>query len=125
MNKDRIQIDGVWYVREKEMPETKMEILKSKSIATENKKYYFEATMGEREDGTFYTDFDIEFTDKRGGSRADGNWKTEFWDNMNFFRGCLRRDAESLEELRKSVCEEGVEEFIAFLKILEKEGWLY
>lgn len=121
MNKDRILIDGVWYVREQNIP-INIEVTRAKSITTENHKYCFEATKIEREDGTYYDGFDIEFVDKRPpGGKA--NWKTEYWDHMGFFKGCLDRNDESLTELRKYVCEDGVEEFIAFLKVLDKEGW--
>lgn len=123
MTKDRIQIDGVWYVREQQVP-IKIEVVKSKSITTENHKYCFEATKVEKKDGTYCIDFDIEFTDKREGSKADGKWKTDYWDHMGFFRGCLEHNDESLNELACHMCEEGVEEFIAFLKVLDKEGWI-
>lgn len=122
MIKDRILIDGVWYVREQKTP-IKIEITRSKSIMTESHKYCFEATKIEREDGTYYGGFDIEFTDKRPeGGKA--NWKTEYWDHMGFFRGCLEHNEESLNELACHMCEQGLEEFIAFLKVLDKEGWI-
>ena len=44
---------------------------------------------------------------------------------MGFFKGCLERERneESLNELACHMCEEGLEEFIAFLKVLDEEGW--
>lgn len=122
MNKDRIQIDGVWYVREQQAPK-KIDVTKFKGIVTESDKYCFEATLIEREDGTYFNDFDVKFTDKRKERTKDGNWKTDDWDNMTFFRGCLKRNPESLGMLKMDVCEQGVEEFIALLNILDEEGW--
>jgi hypothetical protein len=120
---DRIQINGVWYVREQEaaLPEVKINVTRSESRIIENDKYCFEAIRLERSEvpGTFYEDIDIKFTDKR-----EKPWKEDYWDNPAWMRGVLINDPESLGHLRESVCLQGEAEFKAFLKVLKEDGWL-
>jgi hypothetical protein len=128
---NRIQINGVWYVMETpehknpisyEIDEDKLTY--SESCVYENDKYCFEATriFQEYDLGKFYGDvLDIEFTDKRGGK---GNWITEQWDSIYWLNGVLERNIHSIETLRESMCHEGVETFISFLKVLKNKGWL-
>jgi hypothetical protein len=128
---NRIQINGVWYVKEDQTPTTvspyeidEDKLTYSESCVYENDKYCFEATriFQEYDLGKFYGDIlDIEFTDKRGGKN---NWITEQWDNIQWLNGVLERNHDSIETLRESMCFEGVETFILFLKILERKGWL-
>jgi hypothetical protein len=128
---NRIQINGVWYVMEGQTPTTALsyeidedKLTYSESCVYENDKYCFEATriFQEYDLGKFYGDvLDIEFTDKRGGK---GNWITEQWDSIYWLNGVLERNPDSIETLRESMCHEGVETFISFLKILKNKGWL-
>jgi len=128
---NRIQINGVWYVKEDQTPTTASpyeidedKLTYSESCVYENDKYCFEATriFQEYDLGKFYGDvLDIEFTDKRGGK---GNWITEQWDNIIWCNFVLERNHHSIETLRESMCFEGVETFISFLKILKNKGWL-
>ena len=128
---NRIQINGVWYVKEGQTPTTALsyeidedKLTYSESCVYENDKYCFEATriFQEYDLGKFYGDvLDIEFTDKRGGK---GNWITEQWDSIYWLNGVLERNHDSIETLRESMCFEGVETFISFLKILKNKGWL-
>jgi hypothetical protein len=128
---NRIQINGVWYVMEGQTPTTALsyEIDEDKltyleSCVYENEKYCFEATRIYKDFDSyiFYTDIlDIEFTDKRGGK---DNWITEQWDSIYWLNGVLERNSDSIETLRESMCHEGVETFIFFLKILKNKGWL-
>lgn len=120
---DRIQVNGVWYVREQEeqSPEVEIHIMRSESRSIESDKYFFEAIRSERPDapGTYFEYIDIKFTDKR-----ERSWKEDFWDNNAWFRGVLINDPESIEHLKDSVCLQGEAEFKAFLKELKQEGWL-
>jgi hypothetical protein len=128
---NRIQINGVWYVMEDQTPTTALsyeidedKLTYAESCVYENDKYCFEATriFQEYDLGKFYGDvLDIEFTDKRKGK---GNWITEQWDSMYWFNCVLERNHDSIETLRESMCFEGVETFISFLKILKNKGWL-
>jgi uncharacterized protein YegJ (DUF2314 family) len=120
---DRIQVNGVWYVREQEeqSPEVEINIMRSEARSIESDKYFFEAIRLERPDapGTYFEDIDIKLTDKR-----ERPWKEDFWDNNAWFRGVLINDPESMKHLRESVCLQGEAEFKAFLKELKREGWI-
>ena len=117
---NRIQIDGVWYVREQQEPEVQLSITRFKGMVTESDKYCFEAALIKDDDvpGKYYDGVDIEFTDKR--SRP---WKVEQWENNTWMNGVLDNNPESLSEL-DHICSQGIAEFKAFLKVLKKEGWL-
>ena len=117
---DRIQIDGVWYVREQQEPEVEINIIRSESRIIESDKYCFNASRLERSDapGTYYDGIDIEFTDKRSKP-----WKTDSWDNNAWMHGVLDNDPESLSAL-DHLCPQGIAELKAFLKVLKEEGWL-
>ena len=120
---DRIQVNGVWYVREQEdtAPEVKIDIIRSEARTIESDQYCFEAIRLERKDapGTYFEDIDIKFTDKR-----EKPWKEDYWDNNAWLRGVLINDPESLGHLKESVCLQGEAEFKTFLKELRKEGWI-
>lgn len=119
----RIQVNGVWYVREQEdtTPEVEINIIRTEARTIESDKYVFEAVRLERSDapGTYFDGIDINFTDKR-----ERPWKEEYWDNNAWMRGVLINNPESLENLRESVCLQGEAELKAFLKELKEEGWL-
>jgi hypothetical protein len=123
---DRIQINGVWYKREEDSIEetesTFWDVTTYIGKVAESKLYVFKAEKIYRDEngGGLLSGVDIEFTDKR----TLGNWKTEYWDNDTWMRGVLNDGIDALEELRKSVCEQGEKEFKEFLTILQKEGWL-
>ena len=120
---DRIQVNGVWYVREQEdtAPEVEIDIIRSEARTIESDKYCFEAIRLERKDapGTYFDGIDINFTDKR-----EKPWKEDYWDNSAWLRGVLINDPESLGHLKESVCLQGEAEFKTFLKELKQEGWL-
>ena len=65
----RIQVNGVWYVREQEdtTPEVEINIIRTEARTIESDKYVFEAVRLERSDapGTYFDGIDINFTDKR------------------------------------------------------------
>jgi hypothetical protein len=64
---------------------------------------------------------DIEVTDKTNGR----DWTTEYWDSEFFLRGCYERNPESIETLKESLNDTGVENFIAFLQHTVDNGWLH
>jgi hypothetical protein len=64
---------------------------------------------------------DIEVTDKTKGK----DWTTEYWDSEFFLRGCYERNPESIETLKESLNDAGVENFIAFLQHTVDNGWLH
>jgi len=126
MNKDRIQINGEWYVKESNVTTTpkKVEIEDSditwtKGALYETDEYCWEATKIYKEDGSLYSGLDIKFTDKM----ADP-FEEQHWDNNLWMRGVLENNTESLEEARDVMDEEGVAYFQAFLAKLRNEFWI-
>ena len=121
--KDRIQIDGVWYVRETE-PEPETEFLDVKihtslSAHYENEDYSWEAIRTYKDDNeTFYEGFDIKFTDKNTKP-----WKEEYWDNSTWFQSVYENDLDSIKETLEEMNENGIKHFRSFLNELNKLGW--
>jgi len=125
---ERIQINGVWYV--KEQPDVKPEphsvdVIHTQSIIYEDQDYCFEAVMSiNPETGQPLYDeigMSVKVTDKTKGNP----WKELFWDHEGFFIGCYERKPESIESLKESLNQAGVENFIAFLQHTMDAGWLY
>jgi hypothetical protein len=129
---DRIQINGVWYKREEEsrtekvlVPLNREDVTVCKTLTYETKDFCFTAIKLEKsgpfEEGEFYDDIDIEFTDKRVKP-----WKEEFWDNINWIKGVLQDDPESIKHLyaENNMTESDVSTLRSFLLFLSMRGWL-
>ncbi len=124
MMQDRIEINGVWYIREdlaNKEEEEDFELNFYQGAVHEDDKYCWEATRLYKTDleSSFYDDIDIKFTDKRVKP-----WKEEHWDSNQWFKEVMNNDSEALEELSKDLCSSGVKTFRLFLNKLEEEGWL-
>jgi hypothetical protein len=119
--KDRIERDGVWYVREDQTKQQDVEFdfISFDGRVYESGLYCFEVTKLHKDDGTLYPGCSIEFTDKRVKP-----FKNEFWDNENWFLGVLNKDPVSIKSLEVTCCEQGVKEFEYVLNDLVKVGWL-
>jgi hypothetical protein len=119
---DRIKINGVWYIREDlSNKEEDIELYYSVDITYEDDKYVFVASRLSRNEEltSFYEYIDIKFTDKRVKP-----WKEEHWDNNVWMRGVLTNDSESMEDIRKSMCDNGIKTFRLFLNKLKERAWL-
>jgi len=120
---DRIEINGVWYIRE-DLSNNQVEDLElsfSLQALYENDKYCWEATRlykGDDRSG-FYEDIDIKFTDKR-----EKPFKEEHWDNNAWMKHVMNNDPESMIEAKESMCDDGIKTFQLFLNKLKEEGWL-
>ncbi len=117
MSKERIQINGVWYVQE-EQP-IQLDIAEFIGLVYENDKYCFEATQLVKNKDEYYPGVDVEFIDKRTKP-----WKEEYWDNESWLIGVYENNPESMPEARESMCEEGIKVFQAFIKVLIDKGWI-
>jgi hypothetical protein len=103
---DRIQINGEWYVREqpdaeleavlhpfrKEIkPLNREDVTAFKGFVYETDKFCYEVTIiaksGLFEEGEYYDNIDIKFTDKRIKP-----WVEDHWDSMDWFRGVLENN---------------------------------
>jgi len=116
--KDRIEINGVWYVREdKPKPEYNFRITDTESMILETSTSCFEMTVLK----DYNYDPSIQYTDKTVGEF--GAWKNEFWDSEAWMKGVLENNPESLQELPNLTDED-----LAALQYLIKEaverGWL-
>ena len=125
---DRIQINGVWYVKEQPDPKPEphsVEVAHYQSIVYEDSDYCFTARMliNPETQQPKYTiiGMDIEVVDKTKGK----DWTTEYWDSEFFLRGCYERNPESIETLKESLNDTGIENFIAFLQHTVDNGWLH
>ena len=118
---DRIQINGTWYVKEQPdavVEERQVEVFEYKCLVYEDQRFCFEATIDIADSGILDS---IKVIDKRVKP-----WKEDTWDSLHFFRGCLERKSDSLLSLRgeSGFSDDDVENFIAFLKEIQKRGWL-
>lgn len=119
--KDRIEINGVWYVKEDQTKQQDVEFdfTTYDGRVYESSLYCFEVTRTHADDGTPYPGCTVEFTDKRVKP-----FKKDDWDNENWFLGVLDENPASMESLEEKCCEQGVREFKHILNNLIKDGWL-
>ena len=101
--KDRIEINGVWYIKETNSTPTltpKLEPSVSfEGLVFESDLYCFEATRLRDDDGEFYDkQCDIKFTDKNLKDT-----EPEYWDNSGWMVEFLKNDPEAIEEAEKSL----------------------
>ena len=120
MNKDRIQIDGVWYVREDNIEDEpiKLEVVETQGYLVENTNFSYEATRIGNDEGGYYEGVDIQVTDKRSKP-----WKEDNWDNNNWMRGVLEYDPVSWKEL-PDLGSEDIKFLMAFLQHLKDKEWI-
>ena len=133
---NRIQINGIWYVREEsskpsntEVKFDKEEVTNTRSCIYETDKYCWEASILVEEDDvlkcrTFGAKVNylltIKFTDKLTESS-----KEDYWDSMDWFEGVIENNPESLKEFDGVMDEESIKIFQKFLEYLKNDlGWL-
>jgi hypothetical protein len=117
---NRIEINGVWYVKEdkpNKLDLTEKDVTFSKSCVYETGDYCWEATLISKDNGKEFYSVEIEFTDKKIN-------KTEYWDNPLWLNEILDGNKKEIEEAKKDMSDQGLEDFTAFLKFLRKENWL-
>lgn len=130
MEKDRIQIDGVWYVKETTKPMTEPErmtiideadVTRSLARVWENDEWAFDAKILLEPDGTAledtWGDCWVQITDKDTGKEYD-------IDNPRWMLGVLEGDTLSMREANKMMTPEGIMLFRGFLLLLIRNGWL-
>jgi len=116
---DRVEINGIWYVKENQQEESiQLDPTNYHGCVVENDEFCIEATKTLKDDGSYYNHIDIKFTDK--GSKP---WKEEDWDHPAWMRGVLDNNPESLNEL-PDIGPKGVKYLQAFLKHLKDKEWL-
>ena len=109
--KDRILIDGVWYIREHS--DEDLDITEFEGLVYEDTKAVFEATRIKDDNGNFYPDYDIKYTDKR-----EKPWKDDIWDNTTWFTLILKGDEEAVASALEIMDKETFHKLKDFLKYI-------
>ena len=130
--KDRIQVDGVWYVRENiTLPILEInpnEVTNTLGCIWESDNWCFQATAILREEAVDLTDIfttiiDIVITDKRNSDRD--KWiEHDAVDNSTWFIGVYEGNPESMPEAEEMMDEQGIAEFRGFIGHLIGKGWI-
>ena len=128
---NKIQINGVWYVREDSIApttNTKEQVFNPDNVTHfeacvyETDDYCWEASrIRKNEDGSFYPGIDIKFTDKTPEDRK--GW-IEYWDNNSWMKAVFNGEKDALDEAAGMMNKEGVKTFREFLGYLNDLGWL-
>jgi len=124
---NRIQINGVWYVREDSQPAEEtfedIQVAQSLECVYETDDYCWVASRMYKDDGeTFYLGIDIKCTNKT--SRDRDTWVEDFWDNNIWFLGVYNNVSSSMIEARELMNEKGIKDFRNFIHKLIQMGWL-
>lgn len=130
---NRIQIDGVWYVREDAQLEESFEdinLTKCLTCLYETQDYCWVASRMYKDDGetfyhdgeTFYPGVDIKFTDKTSGDRE--TWVEDYWDNDTWLLGVYNNNPDSIPDAKQVMNEKGIKDFRNFIHKLIQMGWL-
>lgn len=131
MAKDRIQIDGVWYVKETTKPISDLvsvttidefDVTRSLHRIWENSMYAFEAKiLVNNETDAIWGDCWLTITEKIG---SNDTWIEHSIDNPRWMLGVLDGDELSMREANKMMHPGGIALFRGFLLLLIEQGWL-
>ena len=121
---DRIQINGVWYIKEEPdaIPQKELDLAYGEMCAYEVLDYCFEATrmFKDYDKSEFFEgDIDIKFTDKRTKP-----WKIDNWDSPAWLLKVHHNDKEALNDAFELMDGNGVRELKDFIRELIKMGWI-
>ena len=131
---DRIQVNGVWYVKETDaIPDPlrmttidEFDVTRSLCRVWENDDWAFEAKILLEPDSTeledTWGDCWLTITEKVGQTNA--SWVEHSIDNPTWMLGVYEGDPLSMREANKMMTSEGIELFRDFLSLLIKNGWL-
>ena len=130
---DRIQINGVWYVKEEELDTveyveptiSKLDSgVKYDGMVFESDLYAFDCTRIYDDDGCLYKDgnVSIKFTDK--SVVHDITEYQEHWDNADWMNGILENIDGAIEEAMESLCSQGLVELKEVLTTLRVAAWI-
>ena len=120
MSKDRIQIDGVWYIKEGvDNQAIDFDTVEYKGRVYESNLYCFDVTKIKRDDNGYYDGVDVKFTDKRTKP-----WKEDNFDNDRWLLGVLDNKPESIPQAKEMMCEQGIAELKAVVDDLLLIEWI-
>ena len=129
---DRIEVNGVWYIKE-DVAASKFEKvtiselepgIRYDGFVFESNLYAFDCTRIYDEDGNLYKDgnVSIKFTDK-SVVNAIKEYQ-EHWDNVDWMNGILENEVEAIEEAMESLCPQGFVELKEVLSVLRVAAWI-
>lgn len=118
--KDRIQIDGVWYVREEEEKKNPVDIYYYYEAVYEDSDYCIEAHvfLDNKTLKIDPTSLRFEITDKR-----QTPWKEEYWDNIDWLRYLHLREGKQTREAEEVIGKDGLNIVLSMLDELKKKYW--
>jgi len=132
MNKSRIQVDGVWYVREDSIKPSDFEfnikdITFYKGCVYENETSCFDVSKLDNYPDTL----SIKYTDKRPSDQSNlfnvestkEDWIEHDWDNISWINGLIEENPESIQEI-DDLEESDVKILIRMLQHLKQIGWI-
>ena len=126
---DRIQVNGIWYVRETpdiSHEEEHYEVSDSLQCVYENSTWCFEASILLKRDVTELTDTEgtpwIKITYKRFEDRE--LWTEDVVDSAAWMLGVYDGDPESQQDANKIFDRDGLRHFTWFIGKLIEKGWL-
>ena len=126
MNKERIQINGEWYVKENTIEPLidPKDVTYSVECIWEDTNWCFVASLTAKEDdfNDCYDDVYLKITDKRIKSRED--WVETDVDNPKWILDVLENNPESIKDANEMFGDEGLKYFKAFALYLIDKGWL-
>ncbi len=115
---DRININGVWYVKEQtNLNSDDIEVTNYQGCVWEDEECLFEATKLINNEGKLWGDVDIKFIDK-------ALKKEEYFDNISWIRGVYVDELKSIEIAQKYLSTTGIVKFKNFISKLIKMKWL-
>ena len=131
MNSNRIQVNGVWYVKEDDIQDLTPQhdeetpVTDSLQCTYEVTDWCFEASILLQNDAIDLSDTNgdpwIKVTDKRS---AVLKWKEHDVDSPEWMLGVLRGDRESMRLAYEIFDNIGIYHFRGFINILIQKGWL-
>ena len=123
MTQDRIQINGIWYVKEtatKEEPIV-LDLTDFIGCSYETAVYAWEATKIYKSltSDSVYDGVGIKFTNK-----TVDPWTEDYWDNESWLLGVYNDNPESMPDAEEAMNTEGIRHFKAFIGELINRGWV-
>ena len=118
---DRIQINGTWYVKEEEQPQTEpQDLLYTQQCLLELDDCMFEASRmySDYNNKIFFKDtVDIKYTNKL-------TKESDYWDNVTWIKGLFEGEKEALDEISNILNKSEIAQLKVFIGTLIENNWL-
>lgn len=118
---DRIQINGTWYVKEEEQPQTEpQDLIYTQQCLLELDDCMFEASRmySDYNNEIFFKDtVDIKYTNKL-------TKKSDYWDNGEWMKQLFDGDKEALDQVSDMLNKSEIAQLKVFIGTLIENNWL-